>query len=410
MAADGFHVLRAGMTQALLRGPEQPATALLAYGGMVPGPLLRATRGEEVRARLVNDLAEPTAVHWHGVRVPNAMDGVPHLTQPPVMPGDRFDYRFVARDAGTFWYRCRAPSLAGLERGLHGVVLVDEPIPPDVDRDLLLVLDAWPLKGDGTLDEANAAPSQPTVNGAPAMDIVVRANERLRIRLLNATPSQLLAIRIERHEARVMAIDGQPAEPFIAHEGRVALGPGNRVDLFVDAALQAGDSASIMLQATNGESALVRLRYNAGPPARPAVRAEPAPLPANPLPARMDFSRAYRMDVPLDEAARGWKPSLQALSGDYGAPLFSVRRGGVAMLAFINAAATSRVVHLHGHSFRLLDAMDDGWKPYWLDTLSVPPRRTARIAFVADNPGKWLIEARTLDSTTAPMVAWFEVK
>ena len=103
-AADEFTVLRARTGSAALRGEGQPSTSIWGYQGMVPGPTLRVKRGEEVRVRLVNELREPTIVHWHGVRLPNAMDGVPHLTQHPIEPGASFDYRFRAPDAGTFWY------------------------------------------------------------------------------------------------------------------------------------------------------------------------------------------------------------------------------------------------------------------------------------------------------------------
>src|SRR5688572_11329721 len=86
---DGFRVIRAREA---------------GFDGAVPGPLLRVRRGEELKVRLVNDAGAPVAIHWHGVRVPNAMDGSA-LVQKPVPPGGSFDYRFAPSDAGTFWYR-----------------------------------------------------------------------------------------------------------------------------------------------------------------------------------------------------------------------------------------------------------------------------------------------------------------
>src|SRR5215475_8823730 len=106
----------------------------LSYEGIVPGPTLRLKRGEELRVRLFNGLSEPTTIHWHGVRVPNAMDGVPALTQPAVMPDSSFDYRFRCPDAGTFWYH--AQSFAQLDSGLYGILVVDERDNISVDRDL----------------------------------------------------------------------------------------------------------------------------------------------------------------------------------------------------------------------------------------------------------------------------------
>ena len=118
-----------------------------------PARRLRVKRGEELKVRLVNELPEPTVIHWHGLRLPNAMDGVPHLTQAPVEPGKSFDYRFNAPDAGTFWYHSHLYSSEQLERGLYGVLIVDEPQPVEVDRDIVLVLDDWRLTETGAVDE-----------------------------------------------------------------------------------------------------------------------------------------------------------------------------------------------------------------------------------------------------------------
>ena len=112
--------------------------SLLGYDGAVPGPVLRVKQGEELSLRLVNELGEPTCLHWHGVRGPNAMDGVPGLTQPPLGPGESFDIRFRPPDAGTFWYH--AHSSGQVDRGLHGALIIEEPNPVNVDRDLALVL------------------------------------------------------------------------------------------------------------------------------------------------------------------------------------------------------------------------------------------------------------------------------
>jgi FtsP/CotA-like multicopper oxidase with cupredoxin domain len=442
--ADGFRVLRARPGTVALRGGMQPPTAIWGYDGTVPGPTLRVRQGEELRVRLVNELPEPTTVHWHGLRLPNAMDGVPHLTQHPIAPGARFDYRFRAPDAGTFWYHSHLYSSEQIERGLHGALIVEEPVAAPVDRDLVLVLDDWRLTADGRLDEASFRSFHDaaregrlgphlTVNGAPApAPLPVRANERLRLRLVNAANARVLRLRFERHVAWVMAIDGQPAEPFAARDGRVALGPGNRIDVFVDAALEPGAAATVVAEDPRGNIDLLRLVYaQAAPfPARPP--GPPAPLPPNPLPERLDLKGALRIDAPLDggmmsglmmermrgreipghgiePAARIWTLAGRASSGHDGPPLFTVARGRTVVLAFDNRSAFPHAMHVHGHHFRLLDRLDDGWAPFWLDTVTVAPRRTDRIAFRADNPGKWMIHCHMLEHHETGMAAWFAV-
>jgi FtsP/CotA-like multicopper oxidase with cupredoxin domain len=360
----------------------------MGFGGAVPGPVIRARRGDEINVRLVNGLDEPTALHWHGVRVPNPMDGGVPLTGPPVAPGASVDYRFSVPDAGTFWYR--AASRSQQESGLYGALIVAEPVPPLVDQDCLLIFGARRSSRD-------RAPEF-TLNGVTALDIAVRANERLRLRFVNASAAPMNA-RIDNHRVIVMALDGEPAEPFASRDGRIVLAPGNRADVFVNAALAPGSIAPITFTQDRGESALVRFVYGQMS-ARKTPLGDPAPLAANPLPARMDFFRALRIALPIEGG------NATALAGT---PLFSATRGRTVVMAIDNRDAGAHVVHLHGHHFRLLDRLDDGWKPYWLDTVAVERRQTARIAFLADNPGRWLIERQAIDGPAAG-ANWFEVK
>jgi FtsP/CotA-like multicopper oxidase with cupredoxin domain len=391
-AVDGFRPLRALPGLVPLRGPEHEMTAIWGYSGVVPGPTLRIKRGEELKVRLFNALPAETAIHWHGVRVPNAFDGTP-LTQKPVLPGASFDYRFRPPDAGTYWYRAapRTPQ----NRALQGPLIVYETEPPDVDRDVALILDVWPPASDALKDAAPVF----TVNGIPALDIPVVANERVRLRLINAADVQLITLRIDRHPVMVMAIDGQPAEPFAAREGRITLSPGNRADVFLDAVLEPGSIAPLVLQNGGVDVPIGRLVYAARAPARAAPRLEAKPLPLNPLPERMDFRGALRLDFPLDPDRATSAPAK---------PLFSVKRGRTVQLAIKNSAPEASVLHIHGHAVRLLDALDDGWKPFWLDTILCVPQQTTRVAFVADNPGKWLLDARGIGVASAT-IAWFEV-
>jgi FtsP/CotA-like multicopper oxidase with cupredoxin domain len=355
------------------------------YDGLIPGPALQLRRGEEFRLRLVNGLSEPTALHWHGVRLANAMDGAPPLTQPPVAPGESFDYRFVAPDAGTYWYHPPRP----MRHGLYGILVVTETEPVDVDRDVTLIFDQGRPGPD-------AVPI--TVNGASRFDISARRNERLRLRLLNASATGILTLHVEGLRTFMMATDGEPAEPFAARGGRLALGPGNRIDVFVDCTLEPGASTPVVADFADAPIPIARIICEDGPPSRPAPRQDPLPLPSNPLPERMDFAGALRFGFTI-----GKEPAKDAKNTT---PLFSIKRQRTAVLAFSNPTGENSFIHLHGHHFRLLDALDDGWKPFWLDTLPIAPQSDCRIAFVADNPGKWLIEGLTKDGAAD---AWFEV-
>jgi FtsP/CotA-like multicopper oxidase with cupredoxin domain len=393
----GYRVLTARTGTGNLRGGNAGPTPIRGFDGIVPGPVLRAKRGEELRVRLVNELVTDMTIHWHGVRVPNVMDGVAGLTQAAVAPGDSFDYRFTPPDAGTYWYH--APSRFIEDRALYGLLIVDEPERVDVERDVGLILDAWTLGADGRPDPSGT--THFTANGAPSLDIPVNANERLRLRLLNASRDRPLTVRIDRHAATVVAIDGQPAEPFPARDSRISLPPGNRVDLFIDATLTPETIAPMFVGLDDREAPLARLVYSPASPAR-AVRAEVKPLPENPLPQRMNFAAAVKLDIALDD------PRYRPAPGSFGRPLFTTAARQSVIIGLKNTTNHAHVVHLHGHSARLLDALDDGWKPYWLDTVLAPPQRTTRIAFVAENRGKWLLESQILRGDGGSR-AWFEV-
>ena len=146
----------APLTQQVL--PEEYAghTALIGFNGSVPGPELRAKQGQPFEVRFQNELKAQTAVHWHGIRLENAMDGVPGLTQAPVSPGDGYTYRFTPPDAGTFWYHSHHMSHEQVARGLMGPLIVDEASPPDVDHDIVALLADWRLTEDGQLSEVSA--------------------------------------------------------------------------------------------------------------------------------------------------------------------------------------------------------------------------------------------------------------
>lgn len=443
-----IRTLHARPGEARLRGSGEAPTSIWGYDGSVPGPLMRLRQGDELKVRLVNGLEQPTVIHWHGLRLPNAMDGVPHLTQMPIEPGASFDYRFVAPDAGTFWYHSHFLSSEQVERGLYGVLVVEERQPPRVDRDIVLVIDDWRLTNEGAIHPsfgnfhdammAGRLGQYITLNSEDILDLSVKANERLRLRVVNAANARIFKFRIANHVPWLMASDGQPQPPTAVTNVPLRLGPGNRVDLFLDATLEPGAQASIFVDdLRSGELEIGRLVYEAGARMRPTPLPEPPALPENPLPPRLSLSDALRLDVPLDgggmammgrrgmggmggmggtgfgghglpQQQRIWALASVASTGHDGPPLFTVARGRTVVLTFPNRTALPHAMHVHGHHFRILEN-DEAWRPYWLDTVIVDADGSTRIAFVADNPGKWMIHCHMLEHQETGMAAWFQV-
>ncbi|MEK9953529.1 MAG: multicopper oxidase domain-containing protein, partial [Curvibacter sp.] len=287
--ATGPRILRAGPATAAVAG--QPTLSVWAYDARVPGPVLRYRRGQTLDLALHNALPDPTTIHWHGIRLPNAMDGVPGLTQDAVAPGQRFHYRFPLPDAGTYWYHPHWGTPEQLERGLAGALIVEDDEPPPVDRDLVWLLDDWRLDAQGRIAEnfynfhdvahAGRLGQQLTVNGALQPVQALRTGERVRLRLVNAANARIFALTLEGLNAWLIARDGMPAASAVPWEGELLLGPGMRADFIVDAA--APGRYALQDADRRGERVLATFEVSGAPDAR-AARPAPRPAPYEPLP------------------------------------------------------------------------------------------------------------------------------
>lgn len=427
-------LLTAAPGKARLRPAPAGETEVLTLSGATPAPVLRIRQGETLRLKLENRTTLPLALHWHGLRgFEAAMDGVGGFSQPPVAAGASFDYRLTPPDSGTILYRAMvlggASEPAG--RGLAGMLVVEEASTLPVDLDLPVLIGDWLLGDDHAIrpfaaqGEANAAAgrlgSWLTVNGGPPPQrVAVRPGSRVRLRLANACNARIMRLRFDGVKAHVIAVDGQPTDTFEPVRAQLPFAPGTRYDLVVDMPAEAGQVASVTALIGAGVP-LVRLVAE-GEAKTPS--AEPVALKPNPaLPAGVRLQDARRpqivieggakltADAKLDFAgldlARPW--TLNGGTGDLAKPLFSVRRGTPIVLAIDNRTAFLQPIHVHGHSFRLLHPLDDGWEPYFLDTVQIPENRKLHIAFIADNPGKWLISSSVLERFDLGLWTWFEV-
>lgn len=427
-------LLTAAPGKARLRPAPAGETDILTLNGATPAPVLRIKQGEALRVRLENRTTLPLALHWHGLRGgAAAMDGVGGFSQPPVGPGESFDYNLTPPDSGTILYRAMA--LGGASepagRGLTGMLVVEEPTPLPVDLDLPLLVGDWLIDDANAMrpftprSEANAAAgrlgSWLTVNGAaPPRSIAVRPGSRVRLRLANACNARIMRLRFDGVKAYVIAVDGQPTDTFEPVRAQLPFAPGTRYDLVVDMPAEAGQVASVMALIGAGVP-LIRLVAEGEAKAPSSEPVALKPNPALPAGVRLQDARRPQMvieggakltaDAKLDFAgldlARPWR--LNGGVGDLAKPLFSVRRGTPIVLAIDNRTAFLQPIHVHGHSFRLLHPLDDGWEPYFLDTVQIPENRKLHIAFIADNPGKWLISSSVLERFDLGLWTWFEV-
>ncbi|ABA05161.1 multicopper oxidase [Nitrobacter winogradskyi Nb-255] len=396
-------------------GPDHHETTVwsLRTGGSSRIPRFR--QGESMDAVVTNGLPAPLVLNWRGVDGAAAIE--PLTDRSPIPPGGTDRYAFPLRQAGTFMCDARLLGDGLAQPSPAQALIVEEREPIEADRDEVMLIEDWRFDAEGrpvapgpTENQRKAGPPLYLVNGKPSLDLNLHVNERLRLRVINGCQRNAIAIAIQNLDVRIMAIDSQPAEPFLARNGRLVLAPGTRIDAIIDATLPAGTASAITLHDGGGTPRqIARLKVSDGP-ARSAPLPAPPALPSANLPARLDLRNALRTDVPLISLAGTSSWDRPALFSKRRAPAFRVKRGRTAVLALKNTTTTPMVFHLHGHHARLLDRLDDGWKPFWLDTVLVDAGQTQRIAFVADVAGAWLIETMAVEWSAPRQVGWFAVE
>lgn len=407
-----------------LRLVDGHAIRVWAYNGQVPGPTLKVRLGDTVRVRVTNRLPQETTVHWHGVRVPNGMDGVPNLTQPPIPPGGSFVYEFTPKDAGTFWFHPHVRSSEQVERGLYGVLIVEDDPPPPFSRDIVWVIDDWLLDGTGQVFPEFNTPHDlmhdgrwgnfVTVNGRIDTTLTVRAGERIRLRLLNASNGRVYLPDFGGLEPRIIAVDGLYSAKPVDLRG-FELAPGNRIDLD----LRLTDASSARYEIVD--------RFYAPQPNRLATIvvdgiSDAATSFASPAHAQVPrWSQGMRAPIAKTfrlNSRRGgehgieWTINDRAFAGhDHSAPPALVMQADrFVHLQFVNDSFRLHPIHLHGMFFRLLARngvpVDE---PFFRDTVLVHSKETIDIGLVPLDVGDWMMHCHILEHAEAGMMTTLRV-
>ena len=435
-AYDEFIEITADRATALLLGENSAPVPVWAFDGTVPGPTIRARKGDTIRIRLRNALDQPTSIHWHGIRIDNAMDGVAGLTQAPVEPGASFDYVFKVPDAGTFWYHSHNRSWEQVERGLYGALIVDEPEQLfDPANDVTLVIDDWRINQSGRIEEdfgnigdwshGGRLGNWLTVNGQSRPAIPLKRGEPSRVRLINAANARILELDLEGIGAKLIAYDGQTFDHVQETTyNPVLLGPAQRIDMIVTPSA----SGVLPLREMSGtpfefahflvsETSATRQFEMSG--LSPNLLPDPDLAGARTFELHMGGGMMGRMTGAIVEGnylegeALFRTKQVWAFNGVAGLAeksFFSAQRGESIVVRVINDTAFPHAMHVHGHHFRVIERSGSKIdKTPWRDTFLIGPTQETTIAFVADNPGKWLIHCHMLEHQAAGMKTWFEV-
>jgi FtsP/CotA-like multicopper oxidase with cupredoxin domain len=363
-----------------------------AFNGRVPGPELRVHQGDLVEATLVNeDIDDGVTIHWHGVDVPNAEDGVAGVTQDAVMPGERYVYRFRADQVGTFWYHSHQVSSKQVRRGLYGAFVI-EPRSKPKPRELDLAVVAHDFGGATAFGLHAGVQRRPAAPGT-----------RVRLRLVNTNNSP------ERFDLagtpfRVVAIDGTDLNGPTPIEGRrLVLGGGARYDVaftMPNYSVRLGVDASptALVFQTGPEDPQIAVSKPVGDDFDPATYGKPKP---SLLSSTTRFDRTFELDIGKKVGFVKGRPGYHwSVNGQLfpDVPMYMVRRGDDVKMRIENSSGTVHPMHLHGHHVLVLsrDGKPTTGSPWWVDTLNVLPDEAYEVAFRADNPGIWMDHCHNL--------------
>lgn len=388
------------------------------YNGQVPGPTIELTQGVPVEIHFTNRLSEPTLIHWHGLRIPAAMDGT-DSTQKPVEPGETFTYRFTPPDAGTFWYHPHANETEQLEKGLYGAFIVRGAHEPVVDREQTLIFDDVNADKQGRLARFGGFRERHDgregdirlINGKAEPELTIAAGQIERWRIINASSARYIRFSLGGATFRIIGTDGGLIEaPVDVTE--VLLPAADRVEILVGP-FEEGRTLTIdslpYMRSTfkrRGKESFGRLVVG---PAKPSRAVIPARL--RTIEPLVDSDAKPNRTVTFKVA-----PSLRRgldflVNGEMHHNDQPVKVGELQVWDIVNVSLMDHPFHLHGFFFQVLSI--NGKAPAfrsWEDVVNLPPRSTVRIAWMPeDRPGSWMYHCHILEHHEAGMMGHFEV-
>jgi FtsP/CotA-like multicopper oxidase with cupredoxin domain len=401
-----------------------PGKSIAAWGfnGQVPGPTIKAKKGDTLVLKLRNNLSEPTIIHWHGIRLPAAMDGTAEV-QKPIQPGEEFEYRFELPDAGTFWYHSHHNETVQMERGMYGAIIVEDEADPVVDAEKVFMIDDMKLTANyeftkpswalPRLIERHDGRQGDTllINGKVDSMVNIHAGQMERWRFINSSSARYFKLHLGGKSFQIIGTDGGLIEkPVTVTEALIT--PGERLDIVVGP-FQEGETFPIEALSYNRVTFLKPKRQTFATVEVLEKKPSHAFIPENlrtiePL-ARQDA--AVNRTVKLSVGASLKNVMDFKVNGGLHVQDSPVIIGDLQVWEVNNVSLMDHPFHLHGFFFQVLEI--NGKAPEykaWKDTINLTPRTKVKIAWMPDNrPGKWMYHCHILEHHAAGMMANFEV-
>lgn len=388
------------------------------YNKQIPGPTLRVKLGDTLRVNFTNNLPQGTTIHWHGIRVPNAMDGVPGVTQDLIAPGDSFVYEFTPKDAGTFWFHPHHRSSEQVERGLYGVLIVEKQDPEKYSQDLVLVLDDWRLDRSGQIDN-NFNTMQDlmhdgrwgntlTTNSLINPSYSVARGERLRLRLINVSNARIYRPSLSGLDAKVIAIDGMEVKESFSLAG-LDLAPGNRIDLDLYIPKDIAQSKIELVDIfTRNTFKLANFEVS-----NTVVNSVDFPLPKNSNIPDWETASDLAPNLVLNLDAKRVGMEIKWTINDKVFPdieKITLKANSFNKILIKSKSSRLHPMHLHGLFFKVLSR---NGRPvaedYWRDTVLLKSKESIEIGLVPLDKGSWASHCHALEHAEAGMMTLIEV-
>jgi FtsP/CotA-like multicopper oxidase with cupredoxin domain len=439
------------------------------YNGTVPGPTIRVKQGETLRVKLKNDLPEPVTIHWHGMPVPNQMDGVAGVTQNAVQPGKSFTYQFKADVPGTYWYHSHQDSAVQVDKGLYGAVIVEPKEDKEkVNKDYTLLMDEWAAPEKTGFHQGHSMNSEQMEHGEKSMSeegrqgmgessekghmshssmgpgsgghmdnyttytinggnypnfppLKVKKGDRVKLRFVNAG-FMTHNMHIHGHDVKITHVDGHPIQqPKSFRDQLIPVAPGERVDV----EFTANQSGTHLVEEHGSLPAVRQMRvpiqYEGSADAKDQSDAKKN-LPVVDLTkyskiggGKFSTDTSFDRDYTADLGERMDHSSMEEVYTINGktfkdAKPFMVKKGDKVKLRLKNNGNQDHPMHLHGHTFQVLSKNGKPLKgsPIWKDTINVRPGESYEIAFTAGNPGHWMFHCHDLHHAAGGMMTMVE--
>ncbi len=401
------------------------------YNGLLPGPLIRAKVGDRLIVNFTNHLPEETTVHWHGIRLPAAMDGVPVHSQKPVMPNGTFKYEFVLPDAGLFWYHPHVRSAGQVGDGLYGALMVEDPgEPAGLGDEVVMVLSDMSLDDAGTLLPADIGGefgvlfgregTYILVNGKVMPELRVVPGRRQRWRIVNAARTRYFRLDIAGQTFQRIGGDGGLLEAPV-EQPYLVVTPGERLDVLIAPRGDVGSSVPMRWVAYDRGFGTTFMRPDVDMMTLKFVDGTAGVDSAVPAKLRtiapLDITSARTQELRLTRATVKGRV-VMGINGVPGAmaPPMKIKVGETQIWNVVNDVEFAHPFHLHGFFFQVLSWADAGDKlrpppPLeWKDTADVPVkgRLTLAVRF-EDRPGMWMFHCHILDHAEAGMMGMVQL-